>query len=153
MEKILTKLALLALVMVALASCNTTAKVAFKEANNYFTRNDYAKTGVVKIVSQEEFDGAFGMATAMGKNGRPTPIDFNKEFVVAKLFAETDVDTRIDKIALYEIGKNKLKLDYRQTDGDRMSYTIKPCFILIVDNKYRNCEIVDGGKQSVSVEL
>ena len=58
MEKILTKLALLALVMVALASCNTTAKVAFKEANNYFTRNDYAKTGVVKIVSQEEFDGA-----------------------------------------------------------------------------------------------
>ena len=149
MKKVLAIFSLV--VMAALESCSTGNKVAFKEANNYFPRNDYEQTGVVKFVSQDEFDGAFGMATVMGENGRPTPIDFKNEFVVAKVFAETDVDTRIDKIALTAIEKNKLRLDYRQSDGDRLSYRIKPCFILIIDNKYRNCEIVDGGK-SVRVE-
>lgn len=132
---------------VVLTSCGTAGSVAFKEADNYFTRNDYTWTGVVKLTTQGEFDSVFGMAAVMGEKGHPTAIDFAKEFVVARVFPVTNVDTRIGKKTLVKTGENQLRLDYELKEGEKMSSSMQPCFILVVDNKYRNCEITDGGRR------
>lgn len=96
-----------------------------------------------QITNQDDFNKTFGMATRMGKDGMPTEIDFNKEFIIGEILPETDVETTIEPVSLRKTGSNELTLTYSIKRGAKRSYTTKPMFILKVDNKYKNLKLTD----------
>ena len=89
-----------------------------------------------KISSQEEFDKIFGMATTMGENGKPTSIDFTKQYVIAVVGQVTDKSTSITVNSLKQNG-NVITLNYNQTEGEKQTSFRQPLLLLIVDNKYQ----------------
>lgn len=111
-------------------------KIFMKTGENYFVKNTFQNKKVFtkKITNQIEFDEIFGMATVMGKNGTPTKIDFNKEFVLAIINPITDTETKIESINL-EKKNNQLNFYYRITTGNKISYSYQPYLIEIVENK------------------
>ena len=77
--------------LIALAACGNkqaatptsednveSSEVAFEVAKNYFFKNNQVIPEYPKIVSEEEFNKLFGMATTMGEDGKPTAIDFTR---------------------------------------------------------------------------
>lgn len=66
-------------------------KVAFEVAKNYFFKNDQEIPASPKITTAEEFGKLFGMATTIGEDGKPTEIDFTKQFVLAIVLPVTNV--------------------------------------------------------------
>ena len=70
-------------------------EVAFEVAKNYFFKNDQEIPASPKITTAEEFGKLFGMATTMGKDGKPTEIDFTKQFVLAIVLSVTNLATEI----------------------------------------------------------
>ena len=70
-------------------------EVAFEVAKNYFFKNDQEIPASPKITTSEEFGKLFGMATTMGKDGKPTEIDFTKQFVLAIVLPVTNLATEI----------------------------------------------------------
>ena len=110
--------------------------VPYKEAKNYFVKNNIdAAIDNPKFENQQEFDQVFGMATTMGENGKPTVINFSKEFVVAQI---EDPSTQKVELKPVSIRKNAniLEIKYRKIVGGNQSYTSQPAMILIIDNKY-----------------
>jgi len=110
--------------------------VPFREAKNYFVKNNLdAAIDNQKFETQQEFDQVFGMATTMGENGKPTPINFSKEFVVAQI-----EDPSIQSVSLKPISirknSNILEIKYRKVIGENQSYTTQTSMILIIDRKY-----------------
>ena len=142
------------------SSCNTTAKnsdntkqhepdqaaaaaaaeqdVPFTIANRYFVSNKY-KDGDLKnpkISDQEQFDELFGMATIMGPNGKPTPIDFSRQYVVTVIGELTGRGTEISPVSLKQQADTIL-LSYKMTEHEKSMVTIRPVLLIIVDNKYQ----------------
>ena len=74
------------------------SEVAFEVAKNYFFKNDQVIPEYPKITTEEEFNKLFGMATTMGKDGKPTAIDFTKQFVLAIVLPVTDITTEINPV-------------------------------------------------------
>ena len=107
--------------------------VEFKTAENYFVKNTIKETVPTKITTQTDFDKYFGMATTMGENGKPTPIDFSKEFVIVVDHPETSLKTEITPISLEEKGSDVV-LNYTITEGEDAGFTIRP-FVMIIVNK------------------
>ncbi len=130
---------------VLLSMCADEQTVSFTEARNYFFRNDAPMPASLKITTKEEFDRYFGMATTMGDDGQPTPIDFSRRFVIAKVLPATNVRSEITDVSLNETGADELRLRYRVSQGQEMSYTTQPFIILIVDAKYADHRITDEG--------
>lgn len=126
------------MVMSILISCTTSNNsVDYTVAQNYFHRNDALLLQDLKITSQAEFDKHFSAATFMGEKGKPTPIDFSKSFVIAKVIPSTDRETVLAPIKLIEMGYGKMQLIYSLKQGKQQSYFTQPMFILILDNKYK----------------
>ena len=75
------------------------------------------------------------MATTMSKNGKPTVIDFSKEFVVAQI---EDPSTQKVELKPVSVRKNAniLEIKYRKIVGENQSYTSQTAMLLIIDNKY-----------------
>jgi hypothetical protein len=116
-------------------------------AQRYFVRNDYNDGDLKnpKITSKELFNGLFGMATIMGPNGRPTDIDFEKQYVLAVIGQETNRSTSIDAVSLKQ-KDNIIEFRYKVVEGDTMGATIQPVLLIIVDKKY------DGEVRLVEVQ-
>ena len=137
--------------MIALAACNfnrlyietrsAAEEVAFEEAKNYFFKNDQTIPASPKITSEEEFHKLFGMATTMGKDGKPTPIDFSRQFVLAIVHPVTDVATEIEPVKVMT-KRDTLFYDYELRVGEKQSFSIQPVSIIILDKKYSNREVV-----------
>lgn len=79
-------------------------EVAFEVAKNYFFKNNQEIPSSPKITTSEEFGKLFGMATTMGKEGKPTEIDFTNQFVLAIVLPITNLATEINPIKLEEKG-------------------------------------------------
>ena len=147
MKKLLFAMAAL----IALAACNfnrlyietrsAAEEVAFEEAKNYFFKNDQTIPASPKITSEEEFHKLFGMATTMGKDGKPTPIDFSRQFVLAIVHPVTDVATEIVPVKVM-VKRDTLFYDYELKVGEKQSFSIQPVSIIILDKKYSNREVV-----------
>jgi hypothetical protein len=118
------------------ASAQNDTKIPFIIAKNYFVRNDYSGTGTVKIESAKAFEEIFGAAALMWKNGRPTPIDFSKQYVVATILAVTDRNIELIPKSLVKDKNNNLIFDYTIKKGARMSSTMRPFVAIIVDKQY-----------------
>lgn len=128
-----------------LASCASSSEVPFSVARNYFVSNQYSsqKPEVLTITTPEEFSRLFGMATAMGKDGRPTPIDFAKSFVIAKTLPETDIATTVAPQSLSKTSDGKLLLKSTVKRGEKQSYTTQPFYAIIVSRNYMGMPVVE----------
>ena len=148
MKKILLAFTML-LAMVACTNKPATAvedyevnsEVAFEVAKNYFFKNDQVIPEYPKITTEEEFNKLFGMATIMGENGKPTAIDFTKQFVVAIVLPITDFATEINPVKVEEKG-DSLLCTYEIKIGEKQSFSIQPVSIIILDKEYESKEIM-----------
>jgi hypothetical protein len=116
-------------------------EVPFETAKNYFFKKAQTSPTSIKIDNAELFGNLFGMATTMGKDGKPTEIDFTKQFVWAIVLPVTDVETEIMPIRVEE-RNDTLFYHYEIKTGEKLSYSIEPLSIIILDKKYKNKEAV-----------
>lgn len=115
-------------------------RVPFGYANGYFVLNDVKDEEIPsKITSQEELTAYFGMATVMGENGKPTEVDFKKNFIIPIVYPKTDQETSILVERLWHTNPGVLTLVAGTVRGEEhRSFTIRPVMLLVVDNYYRN---------------
>ena len=124
------------------------SEVTFEVAKNYFFKNDQQIPASPKITTDEEFNKFFGMATVMGEDGKPTSIDFTKQFVLAIVLPVTDTATEINPVKV-EVKSDSLFYSYEVKTGEKQTYSIQPVSIIILDKQYENNEvklISDGRK-------
>jgi hypothetical protein len=148
-KKVLT-FAILIICSFSISFAQSKSNIPFIQAKNYFVKNSYKMEEIKqsKILSQKEFDEIFGMACLMGNEGKPTVIDFNKQFVIIIVNKETNNSTELFPISLKKEKKNKLIFDYQIKTGMEQSFVSQSCLIIIVDKKYKNYTI-DFKSQSV----
>lgn len=110
----------------------------YSRINNYFINNSFPN-GTHKLVinNRQDFESVFGAAAVMGRNGHPTSIDFNNQFVVAVILPETNRETTIETALLNRVG-DKLFLSYIIDEGHATSYTMRPYTAVVVDRKEPN---------------
>ena len=145
MRKIFFALALLLI----LVGCTTNKpaeasveNVPFEVAKNYFFKNNQTIPANPKITTAKAFDQLFGMAAFMGKEGQPTAIDFDKQFVLVIVLPVTDVATEIIPKKV-EAKDNQLFYSYEVKTGEQQSFSIQPVSIIILDKQLENHEVVE----------
>jgi hypothetical protein len=111
--------------------------IPFQVAKGYFVNNSFKKDSLpnAKITTQEEFDELFGRATVMGKNGKPTPINFEKQFVIAVIGRVTDLYVKMTPISLKKKA-NKILFKYSTLTGKKQSSFMQPLTMIVVDKNY-----------------
>ena len=117
-----------------------TDEVTFEVAKNYFFKNDQQIPASPKITSEEEFNKLFGMATVMGEDGKPTSIDFTKQFALAIVLPVTDTATEITPVKV-EAKSDSLFYTYEVKTGEKQTYSIQPVSIIILDKQYEDNEV------------
>lgn len=115
--------------------------VPYIVAENYFVNNSVQNPVPDKITSQADFDKYFGKASTMGASGKPTPIDFDKQFVIALDHPTTTKKTEIIPVGLIKNGSD-IVFNYRVTEGDSLSFSIHPLLVLVVDNQYGSGQLI-----------
>lgn len=110
--------------------------VPFTEMQRYFVRNDVNGLLPVKIETDSALNANFGMAAAMGEGGRPTAVDFSREFCIAVALPETDMATEIIPVSLTRSAAGSLVLTYAVRRGQKQSYTIRPHLLLKASRRY-----------------
>lgn len=106
------------------------------QVRNYYYLHDTIPHTCLKITSQEQFDRYFGPAAFMGKDGEPTPIDFSREFVVAKVFPLSSKADEWKDVRLLLQADSILVLHYCRTEGKQLNYTIRPFILLAAPVAY-----------------
>ena len=144
--------------MIALAACGNKHAVApveigeasnevtFEVAKNYFFKNDQEIPASPKITTAEEFGKLFGMATTMGEDGKPTPIDFTKQFVLAVVQPVSNLATELTPDRLEEKG-DTLFYFYDAKVGEAQTFSSQPISLVILDKKYADKQIVMVNEQ------
>lgn len=116
--------------------------IPYIEADNYFVRNDAQIPENPKINTKEEFEKIFGMGSVMGDDGKPTDIDFERQFVIAVIQPATDRDVDMDDERLLDDGQT-LTFEYSvDKDREKLSYKIQPFVMIIVDRQYERENII-----------
>ena len=75
----------------------------------------------------------FGKAPVMGS--LPTPVDFDKQYVIAVIEPMTDEAVYLEVESLVKIG-GKVIMTYSRETGGRRSYSVRPMLMLVVDREY-----------------
>ena len=159
MKKVLLAFA----VLLGLVACTTnkatsaeksvvSSEVPFTVAEHYFFNKGQDIPVNPKITSEELFKQLFGMATVMGENGKPTKIDFSKQFVLAVVLPVTDINTEITPVKVEEKG-DTLFYHYDVKTGEKQSFSIQPLSIIILDKKYENKEIFLINQQAMEENM
>ena len=117
------------------------SEVAFEVAKNYFFKNNQEIPASPKITSEEQFHQLFGMATTMGKDGKPTAIDFTRQFVLAIVLPVTDLETEITPVKVEAKG-DSLFYTYEVKTGAKQSYSIQPISLIVLNKEFSNKEII-----------
>ena len=124
------------LAVLSVFSCGQSYEIPFEEVKNYFFRKDATIPDDPIIDSAGQFEEFFGAAAYMGKGGQPTAIDFEKEFVVAVVGPVTDCHTELTPESLRKEG-GALVFTYKETLGEKQSWTMQPVLLVKVDKEYR----------------
>ena len=122
--------------VLSFASCRQAAEIPFEEVKNYFFRQDADIPASPVIDSSEQFEECFGAAAFMGKDGQPTSIDFDQEFVIAVVNPVTDYSTALVPESLQKVDDG-LVFTYHETIGEQQSWTMQPVLLVKVDRKYK----------------
>lgn len=127
-----------------LLSAQSSSMIPFQIAKRYFVKNNYQPNSLrnPKIQTQEQFREIFGMATVMGKDGQPTIIDFNTQYVIAIIKNETSFATTIRPISLVKNSKGIIEFNVEVHEGSSQTYSIVPSLLIIVDKQYQGKVIV-----------
>jgi hypothetical protein len=107
------------------------AVVLYAVAERYFIKNDVREVPL-QLNTQAEFDAVFGAAPVMGADGKPTPIDFNNQRVLALAEPESAVETTILPVSLVRNEKGELVFTYQVQRGAAQSYTSRASLALIL---------------------
>lgn len=112
--------------------------VPFKEAQNYFLLTNYkeAPLHTVKITNQKFFDTLFGAATIMGKYGKPTPIDFNSNYIIAIIDKTSNRAKELSVKSITQL-KNELTIVMFSSEISKSTYVSRPIKLLIVPKTYQ----------------
>lgn len=115
-----------------------TQKIPYRTGDNYFIKNTVTEDKLANpiITDALKFSEIFGMATVMGPKGAPTAIDFKKEFVIAIFQQASDIDLSYKAVSLLQTAPKKLQLTYEEKWGKKLSFTMRPFLLLIVDKKH-----------------
>ena len=83
------------------------------------------------MTSQDDFAKIFGMAAFMGPKGRPTPINFEQELVLAVIAPPLK---QVCSFAVCEVvkGEQSLVFRYTQTFGEPHTYTLRPGLLVAI---------------------
>ena len=144
--KKLIRIFVLALVVAVMGSCSITRKVekdaypiAFTEVHNYYVKNNFTPKKLVrKVINTEgEFRAIFGDAAVMGATGRPTPINFGRQFVLAVVSPVTDTNTQMYPLSVLQNG-NAIIFNYKVDKGGKMSYSVSPYVAVVLDRPVNN---------------
>jgi hypothetical protein len=111
-------------------------EIPYVVAHNYFVKNTVESIENPKIETEEAFNSYFGMAATMSENGKPTAIDFTKEYVIAVVLPKSDIATTIKPISLIKETDNGILFKYQIESGNKQSFISKPVLLLIVNKKY-----------------
>ena len=130
------KACLIIAALLSLASCNQVTDIPFEEVKNYFFRNDAEIPESPIIDSAEQFEELFGAAAFMGKDGQPTPVDFDREFVIAVIYPVVDFSIELAPESL-RLEDGKLNFTYLETIGEQQSWTMRPVLLVKADRKYK----------------
>ena len=119
------------------------ATIAYTVAKNIFVRNDYKPASLKdhKITDLNTYNATFGQATTMGPDGKPTQIDFSKQFAIAIIPPVTDIATTLAPISLQQ-QKGKLIFEYSITTGSKQSYSMQPMLLIVADKKFSKLPVV-----------
>ena len=129
------RILLLLVGFMALASCKGPSDVPYSELDHYFFKNGQDIPDNPKIDTEEAFATLFGMATVMGESGKPTPVDFDKEFVIAVVNPVTEYETELEPESL-RMENGELVFTYDETVGERQSWTMRPILLVKVSREY-----------------
>lgn len=129
------KILLLLVALMSLLSCHQPTDVPYEQMTNYFFRNDATIPSSPLIASSEQFESLFGAAAFMGKNGQPTPVDFEREFVIAVVCPVTDQSTELTPESLQK-KDGELVFTYKKTTGDKQSWSMQPVLLIKVDRAF-----------------
>ena len=138
--KILTMKKIFAIltVIMALVSCKSGNEIPYTELNHYFVRNGIQCIPEnPKIETEDEFFSLFGMASVMGKDGVPTPVDFEKEFVIAVINPVTDINTELSASSL-KLEGDEIVFDYEECVGEKQSWSMQPSLLIKLSKDYQN---------------
>ena len=119
----------------ALVSCTGPKDVPYTELDHYFFKNGQDIPDNPRIDAEEAFASLFGMAPIMGENGKPTPIDFGKEFVIAVVNPVTEFHTEL-KLESLRMENGELVFTYSETVGEKQSWSMQPILMVKVSRKY-----------------
>ena len=107
--------------------------VPYEIARNYFKRQDDQEDVLpFKITSEEELLRFFGYAAFMGRNGEPTKIDFDNQFVIPVVHPVTDIVTELNPVSLIQ-EKSGLTFTYRENLGEKTTFSMQPILLVIVN--------------------
>ena len=134
------RILLAAAAVLSMLSCQKASDIPFEEVKYYFFRNDAEIPESPLIESAEQFESLFGAAAFMGKDGRPTPVDFDKEFVIAVVYPVTDVSTELTPESLRREGR-ELVLSYLETTGEKQTWSMRPVLLVKVDREYMGNDV------------
>lgn len=114
--------------------------ISFTELKNYFVKNNYPDKDLhyIKATSQSEFDTYFGCATTMSKEGKPTPIDFKSNYVIAVIAKSSNIPTQLDvKNIIQKENALSVVVFLSQDNQKKNSYTSRVAKLVMVDKKYQ----------------
>lgn len=123
-------------------------EIPYTLAKNYFINNRITSAIPTKITTAKDFEKYFGLASFMGKNGEPTKINFEKEYIAVVNYGETDKKVEIIPQKLYR-NKDKIVVEYAIKEGNRQGYISRPFQIWIISKKY-NGEIILTRREVIS---
>ena len=121
--------------LMALASCKGPSEVPFTELDHYFFKNGQPLPQDPKVDTAEDFATYFGAAAVMGEGGKPTPIDWAHEFVIAVVYPVIDIATELAPESLIR-EDGELVFTYIETVGEQQSWSMQPMLLIKVDRKY-----------------
>lgn len=112
-------------------------EIPYTLARNYFLNNTFQAGDLASPVirSQAEFEEYFGTARTMGPEGKPTPVDFSTQYVIAVIGAETSYKTTLSVRRLSK-ENDRIILRYQITRGEKMSAVIQPVLLLVISREY-----------------
>jgi len=101
--------------------------VQYEWLQNYYVRNDvdldFSKPQHLVIDNENDFNHYFGPAAIMG--GKPTDINWNKQFVIAILLPETNKPTMVTPMGVKQSPGNVI-FKYQVNKGRKTSYKLIP---------------------------
>jgi hypothetical protein len=145
--------------LLTMAACNIktatsvvdkeSGEIPFTVAKNYF----YNHLGIPsrKITTEEDFHNHFHMATRMGEEGKPTAIDFSKQFVVNVILRDSKWPMEINPLKVEAKG-DTLFYSYDIKVGRKQSYSSQSSSIIIIDKEFEKQEVVLVNDQDITYE-